>query len=143
MKKYSGIFRMVVGEGRRTIPELEAYKSFLQNLKDGIYLISVKKLSKKRSLQQNNYYWFVMTLVANELGYDSAEEVHEAMKLLFLMDMTKKLPFVKSTTKLSTAEMSYYMDRVFRYIEDSNDGLGIRVPTPEESYILIANNEGM
>lgn len=143
MKKYSSLFRLFVEGGKKTMPELEYYKHYMRELKDGTYIISIKKQSKKRSLQQNNYYWFIMTLVAQEIGYDSAEEVHNAMKLKFLVDMTKKIPFIKSTAGLSTQEMSEYMEKVFRFVEDVNDGLGLKVPSPEESYILIENDEGM
>lgn len=137
MKNLGNIFALNVQEGKKYMPQEQVYRSVMQNLKDGNYILSIKKLSKKRSLAQNSYYWFVMTLVADELGYEDPKDVHEGMKMQFLVDNSKRIPFIGSTTKLSTQEMADFMNRCFKFIE----GLGIKIPSPEEAYILIANDE--
>ena len=136
MKKYGNTFFLLVENGKKTLIQKEAYKKYMDNLKDGHYVISIIKRNKKRTLQQNAYYWAILTFVCSEIGVDLATKLHDSFKVKFLLEgINKKLPDLKSTTELSTQEMSEYMEKVFRYIEDPDEGLGIRIPSPEEAWI--------
>lgn len=69
-----------------------------------------------RSLQQNAYYWALLTEIAKGTGHTS-EEVHEAMKAKFLPPRFVELGdevihYPATTTKLDTAEMTDFIERV-------------------------------
>lgn len=92
------------------------------------FILSVSP-TKKRSLNENAYYWALLDILGNELGY-MPYEVHDAMKNLFLTDYTHKIPRVRSTSSLSTVEMEEYLQkiRVFALTE-----LNINLPLPNEN----------
>jgi hypothetical protein len=64
--------------------------------------VSIKKVSKPRSLNQNAYYWGVVLKIFGEhLGY-TLEEIHEVCKWQFLKVFRDNLPTtVKSTDRKS------------------------------------------
>ena len=45
--------------------------------------IRIRKLKSHRSIQQNRYYWLILTILANEIGYEK-NELHEIVKYKFL-----------------------------------------------------------
>jgi hypothetical protein len=91
----------------------------------------IKKISKDRTLQQNRYYWgvVVQTLFEDgEFGYETPEEIHEALKWRFLKVAGKgPLDTVKSTTELSTVEFKGYVERIQRWATEWD----IVIPDPE------------
>jgi hypothetical protein len=66
--------------------------------------VIVKAKSKNRSTQQNRYYWMLVTIIANELGY-SREEMHSIIGYKFLKrekvdEKTGEVfEYIESTTK--------------------------------------------
>ena len=82
--------------------------------KDGEYLIEIKRYYKNRTIPQNRLMWDIYNQVSEQTGYET-DEIHGMMGLKFLLDQTKKTPFVKSTTKLSTSEFNTYIDRIVRF----------------------------
>jgi hypothetical protein len=108
-------------------------KFYLRN--DGKHItITVSKKGKPRSLNQNAYMWAVVyEYIADETGH-SPEEVHAAMKQLFLP--RQFLPFgghtvemAKSTTDLSTEEFESFIERVRSFAATE---LSLRIPLPNE-----------
>jgi len=101
--------------------------STLKNLKDGDYVITVKKQKKPRSLNQNSYYrGVIVPLIADWMGDDN-DSAHEALKFHFLRK-EGKLPSSRSTTDLSTVEFEDYCSRI--RMEASK--WGIYIPAPNE-----------
>lgn len=77
--------------------------------------VIIRKPKTKRSDLQNNYYWSVVVeLLANELGYDK-DELHEILKYKFLQSNAMGMPYIKSTTKLSTGEFEEYLSKIKRW----------------------------
>lgn len=91
--------------------------------------IIIKRYRKKRSVQQNRYYWLCLNFIGNEIGED-AEELHNTFKAMFLTDRTGKIPIVRSTTKLNTVQFTEYMDKIARKIAE----IDITLPNPEDAY---------
>lgn len=90
--------------------------------------VTVKRYVQKRSLNQSALYWKWIHLIANDTGNDP-DDVHEAMKTKYLPPIERLGSMIRpSTTKLSTVEMSAYMDRVYAF---ATSELGLILPVPE------------
>jgi hypothetical protein len=90
--------------------------------------VTVKRETKKRSLNQNDYYWVVVIeLIRESLGY-TAQEMHEALKWQLLRVVKGKYETVKSTSDLTTIEMEEYLEGCRRIGSEC----GIYVPLPNE-----------
>ena len=82
----------------------------------GEYYIELKETGV-RSSQQNNYYWNIVRILAEELGY-TENEMHSTIKNHFE---------VESTKTLSTKEFSSFIERLVRW---SAIELNIVIPDP-------------
>ena len=82
----------------------------------GEYYIELKETGV-RSSQQNNYYWNIVRIIADELGY-TEQEMHSTIKNHFDVDSTKTL---------STKEFSSFIERLIRW---SAIELNIIIPDP-------------
>lgn len=56
---------------------------------DGVYYVEFKPTGV-RSPAQNNYYWFIVEMLSETLGY-SVREMHEVLKEYFNIPSTKNL----------------------------------------------------
>lgn len=112
--------------------DAESHKEFgriLQNLKDGEYVVSVKKNRAIRSLSANKYYHAILNIACMELDI-THENMHEAMKYKF----NSKVIFFpaggsqcigNTTADLDTKEFAGFVNRVKQYLTDD---LGIVIP---------------
>ena len=92
--------------------------------------VIIRKPRTKRSDVQNSYYWgVVIELLSKELGYDK-DELHEILKYKFLQSNAMGMPYIKSTTKLSTGEFEEYLSKIKRW---SAEFLHIVIPDPNEA----------
>lgn len=116
-----------VVDGKLLIPKDEL-QLLTGKLNGKSFMLQVVRHRKNRSLNQNAYYWLILTMVGEELGY-LPQEVHEAFKNMFLTEYTGKIPKVRSTSSLSTVDMEDYLQkiRVFALTE-----LNINLPLPNE-----------
>ena len=140
--KFQIITSVLNGKFKRNLNTiLEAVKAF----EGKECLITIEKLSKKRSNNQNRYYHgVVIPIVKNclkEAGYTmNNDEVHELLKLKFLRevlfinentgDVTER---VKSTTELST---SAFMDYVSEIRMFTLEYFNTDIPEPNEEMML-------
>ena len=71
--------------------------------------LSINRYTKRRSINQNNYYWgAIIPLIADQVGMVD-EDVHDALRLMFLKDHSRKLETIKSTVELSKGEFAEYL----------------------------------
>jgi len=98
--------------------------------------VEVKRKTKSRTTSQNAlmHKWF--GIIADETGH-GAEEIKEIYRDMFLGKTVVLLgddehAVGKSTTKLSTAEMSAFMDQILGH---ATGELGIMLPLPEEMHL--------
>ena len=105
--------------------EIEYVKMILTNREEfdraisklqGEYYIELKETGV-RSSQQNNYYWNIVRILAEELGY-TENEMHSSIKNHFE---------VESTKTLSTKEFASFIERLVRW---SAIELNIVIPDP-------------
>ena len=77
--------------------------------------VTVVEAKANRSLEQNLRLWELYTSISNHLGIEK-DKIHELMGYKFLryQDLIAGFPveLIKSTTKLTTAEMSEYQHQV-------------------------------
>lgn len=107
--------------------KLENKREFAKALKQlegkDIELI-IKQWLKRRTLNQNAYYWTIVRLIGDHTGF-TAEEVHELMKRKFLsyekQHKNKIYRFTKSTTDLNIGEFIEYVEKVKQFAIEELD----------------------
>lgn len=117
-------------------------KQIIETYAEGDYLIfSIKKLNKKRSNLQNNYYWGVVVPVLviglREVGYEDIDSntAHELMKLKYLKKilLNKKTGEITNilgtTTELTAVEFNEYLDKINNF---AIEYLNTEIPLPNE-----------
>jgi hypothetical protein len=100
--------------------------------------VTVEPFRKPRTLSQNALMWKwlndVAEAVSQHTGMD-ADDIHEFFKKKFLtpriVEIGGEAVERYTTTNLSTAEMSRYMDRIYAFVTSE---LGILLPLPEEMH---------
>jgi hypothetical protein len=117
-----------MNSGRMQTKAAKMLTKHIAKLKDGEYVLEVKKYYKNRSVHQNRLLWDIYRQVSDQTGYET-DEVHAQMGQMFLLDETGKIPFVKSTTKLTTQEFSKFIDRIVRYFTVE---AGLMIYLPED-----------
>jgi hypothetical protein len=104
-------------------------RKYLQPLNGQRVEVIIRKPKTSRSTLQNSYYFgVVVEILAKELGYDK-DEIHEILKYKFLQSNAMGMPYVKSTTKLSTGEFEDYLEKIRRWAAEF---LNINIPLPNE-----------
>lgn len=84
------------------------------DLTAGYFSVDIRPYKSKRSLDQNSRYWKLITEAGAHFGYE-ADEFHQLMGYKFLRYAKNRREFIKSTTKLNTAEMADYQDKIERF----------------------------
>lgn len=85
--------------------------------------VTIEKYSKPRNVGQNAYYWLLITIIADSIGY-TKEQMHEAFKFEFLKVTDGKFTRIASTAKLSEAIFAKYLKRIKQFADEE----GIRIP---------------
>ena len=104
-----------IKNGKMTLTNREEFDKAISKLQ-GEYYIELKETGV-RSSQQNNYYWNIVRILADELGY-TENEMHSTIKNHFE---------VESTKTLSTKEFASFIERLVRW---SAIELNIVIPDP-------------
>ncbi len=105
------------GKRRLKVDAPSTYEKILDSFKlDQRVILSIDKLSHKRSNTQNNYYWVYLEVIEKETG-NLATDLHEYFKraLLppkFITVFKKEIRIPRSTTDLSKAEFSDYITKI-------------------------------
>jgi hypothetical protein len=106
-------FPCKVENGKLVILNRSEFDSIIADL-NGDYYIEIVETGV-RSSQQNNYYWKIVDMLAEELGY-TRNEMHDAIKDHFEIQTTKTL---------TTKEFSQFIERIIRW---SAIDLGVIIP---------------
>lgn len=121
--------------------DMMMFNTMLHGL-EGDFNLSFKKVKKRRSNQQNKYYWgVVIPIVTQGLmslhgDYLSPEDVHEFLKFRFnykeIDTGVEVLTIGKQTSSLSTFEFAEYIDKIIIFADEY---LNIIIPEPNETYL--------
>lgn len=107
----------------------------------GSYVVEIKKEKGVRSLSQNDFYWLFLNQIEKETGNISTD-LHALFKRKFLPPIPKSILGVEfkvpaSTTTLSKAEFSDYMDKISAFTE-------IPIPEPiKKEFDIQSVHEGL
>lgn len=129
-----------IRNGKMEFKQRSIFLSDIQKLKDGDYIISVERAKKKRSIEQNRYYWGIIVPMVKEgmieVGYRmTTEATHEFLKMNFnIVEITNEktgeiLKSIGSTTEMSTSQMMEYFANIYQW---ASEYLGIYIPEPNE-----------
>jgi hypothetical protein len=107
-----------------------AITNYLKGLEQQRVEVVIRKYKSKRSNEQNKYYFgVVLDILSKHTGYEP-DEMHEILKFKFLRKrISNDVEYVQSTTKLNTAEMEAYLDKVRRWAAIE---LLCNIPLPNE-----------
>lgn len=123
------IFYAKVQESRIVLKDPPSFNKFLASLEGKDVQLVLKKETKTRSLQENKYYWgVVVKLLSDHTGY-SSNEMHDALRMLFLCDKGREIPIIRSTTSLTTVEMELYLTQIREFASQT---LSVYIPEPNE-----------
>jgi hypothetical protein len=116
--------------GKLHIKDTVKFNQYIIKLKGDVEIIVQRQKNiKNRGSQQNRYYWgIVLQIIAGYMG-DDIESAHEAMKILFLVDNSRKLKTIKSTASLNTTEFEDYLSNIRMYMSKEHD---VYIPKPNE-----------
>lgn len=100
-----------------------------------------RRNKKDRSLEQNSYYWGVLIkLIADEIGEDDHDAIHEFLKVKFLAFDSLFILKFRSTADLSTVEFEDYCAKIRSWAWQF---LGVFLPKPNESLQLNDNYQNL
>lgn len=107
-------------------------KQELLSLKGKTVIVTIKRQVKKRSSEQNSYYWgVIIKYIADYCGYagsDELESLHYELRKQFLANKgVFNVP--KSTSELSSQEFNEYLENITRWASQT---LGLYIPSPNE-----------
>ena len=96
--------------------------------KKQMWTVVVKPYKSTRSLDQNEYYWRLVTELADYFGLKSKNEMHEVLlyKLLAEEKQIKNLKVmtIGSTTKLNVKQFNEYLEKVKEFARGYGFKLG-------------------
>ena len=123
---------MTKRDGRLTFDQELAY--VFSTLSNGTYQITIKKVSEKRSIAQNDLLWMWMACIENETGTPK-DEVYMYYCKKFLMKTTtigqKMERIYLTSSKLNTEQMTTFLNQIQA---DALQELGITLPIPQDRF---------
>lgn len=123
---------MTKKEGRLTFDTELAY--LFSTLQNGTYQITVKKVSEKRSIAQNDLLWMWMKCIENETGTPKDEVYMYYCKKFLMRTMTmgqKQECIYLTSSKLNMEQMTHFLNQIKA---DAASELGIILPTPQDRF---------
>lgn len=108
-------FPCKIENGKVSLHNKPSFTKAIQSI-SGDYYMELKPTGV-RSSEQNNYYWVIVDLLAQELGY-TTHEMHQTLKDHFK---------IQSTKELTTKEFSSLIENIIRW---SAIEMNIVIPDP-------------
>ena len=126
--------------GELQLKKRSTFTSDCRKLRDGDYVLTIERQGKKRSLNQNGFYWGVVVPLVkegmNDVGYRmTTESTHEFLKGNFnIVEIVNEkngeiLKCVGSTTQMTTSQMGEYFDKIIQWAAEY---LNVQIPYPNE-----------
>ncbi len=125
----NAIFLAWVRKGKLFLDNEQQFRDYLFSLNDKRTEVIVRLPRKDRSNSQNRYMWGVVYELLSETTGFTPEEIHDAMRMLFLLDRDRKIPTLKSTTSLTTVEIELYLTKIREF---ASRELNCYIPLPNE-----------
>lgn len=125
--KFIGVIR----DGKPRLHNMGKYRAYLQSFAEETPIeLTLKKYKPRRTDPQNKYYWgVVVPMLADNFGY-TKDEMHDALKWLFLRKPEAEPPTVGSTAKLDTKGFNEYIEKIQIYAASEHS---VVIPDPDEA----------
>ena len=122
------VFEGYIQDGTVYLERQWKYAELLTKLEGQNIELTIRRKRRTRTNQQNRYlHGVVIPTLAEHLGYDQVE-MKQALKWRFLQVHHDKLPTVRYTAELDTAEMTEFIEQIRRLAAE----LGCDIPSPGE-----------
>lgn len=119
-------------DGRLTFDMELAY--LFSTLQNGIYTITVKRSSEKRSIPQNDLMWMWLSCIERETGTPK-DDIYMYYCKKFLMKTIqvgeRQERIYTTSSKLNSEQMTDFLNKIQA---DALTELGIRLPQPEDRF---------
>lgn len=112
-------------KGWNVIKNKEDFFNLLQS-RDWKWVIEERR--ETRSFDQNRYLWGGVYGTIAKVNWDDPEYIHWICGMRFLVDHSKKMPYVRSTATLDTKEFTEYVEKIKDWVSEFE----ITIPSPEE-----------
>lgn len=101
-------------------------------LRNGVYTLTIKRASEKRTVAQNDLMWMWFACIENETG-TAKDDVynHYCKKFLSKPDPMGEGFINDTSSRLNTKQMTDFMMKIQ---EDAASELGIMLPVPDDRY---------
>lgn len=101
-------------------------------LKNGVYTLTIKRASEKRTIAQNDLMWMWLACIEGETG-TAKEDVynHYCKKFLSKPDPMGEGFINDTSSRLNTKQMTDFMKKIQA---DAASEFGITLPVPEDRY---------
>ncbi len=113
---------------------LQRLDNAFQTLKNGEHILTLKKVVKQRSNNQNAMMWMWFTCLAQDTGA-TKEDFYDYYREKFLSRIIiingKETKVTAGTSKLDTIAMTEFLNNVQA---DAASEFGVKLPTPEDLY---------
>lgn len=127
-----------VSSGILKVSNRRFFDADLKTMPDCDVNITIEKRSRKRTTQQNRYYWGVVVMLCkrgfNDLGHDlNDEDTHTFLKSKFnaldliFEDTGEVFPLGRSTTEMDTIDFNLYIEKIQQFAAQT---LNIEIPDP-------------
>lgn len=123
---------MTKKEGRLAFDQELAY--LFSTLQNGTYSITIKKVTEKRSIAQNDLMWMWMACIERETGTPKDEVYMYYCKKFLMRTVTigsRQERIYMTSSKLSTLEMTTFLNQIQA---DAAQELGITLPLPQDRF---------
>jgi hypothetical protein len=126
-------FKGTVVRGLVDLVDKSGYDRYIKTLEGKEIFLTVSQWKNTRSNNQNNYYWGVVVKLLSETTGYTLQEMHEALKLKFLVRPAVvkgvELPTMKSTALMNTLEFEDYCKEIREW---ASADLNCFIPLPNE-----------
>lgn len=122
-------------DGRLTFSEEPA--AIFEFLSNGEYVMTIKRMSKKRSIPQNDLMWMWMECISRETGTGKDDVYMYYCKKFLCKVITigeKQEKIYNTSSKLNTEQMTEFLNKIQA---DAAQELGIRLPQPEDRFFEV------
>lgn len=101
-------------------------------LRNGVYTLTIKRASEKRTIAQNDLMWMWFACIENETGTAKEDVYNHYCKMLLSKPDPMGEGFINDTSsRLNTKQMTDFMKKIQA---DAASELGITLPVPEDRY---------
>ena len=135
-------FKLEKKDGILNVSDFKTMLDYLKTQKDGEFQIEVKKRTKNRSINQNSYYWALLSEIGLQMiTYEgvilSADEMHYFFKSRFLKERIEIVGIeglfevIKETSTLTTKEFTDYINQIHNFCNENQ----LSYSLPNEFYV--------